>query len=239
VRVSVLLAVPAPGVAPGAAGEAPARVPAAAAAVVVDVLRATTTLTVALSNGAAGVMPAATPEEAFALRDRTPGALLCGEREGLPIPGFDLGNSPYEYGESVVRGRPLVFASTNGSIALRAAAGAGRRVLAAFVNLEAVVERLAGEREVVILCSGKLGRFALEDAACAGRLCARLRERGAETAGPGARMAESLAPRDRAGTRALVQGCSHGRYLRSLGPSFARDVELCASLDAMDRVFEV
>lgn len=234
-RVSVLLAVPGP----ESAGAPAIAVPASAAAVIVDVLRATTTLTVALSHGAAGVTPAATPEEAFALRARAPGSLLCGEREGLRIPGFDLGNSPYEYGEDAVRGRRLIFASTNGSIALRAAAGACRRVLAAFVNLEAVVGRLSGEREVVILASGKLGRFALEDAACAGRLCARLRERGATLSGPEARMAESLAPRGREETLALVQGCSHGRYLRSLGPAFARDVELCGSLDAMSEVFEV
>jgi phosphosulfolactate phosphohydrolase-like enzyme len=143
-------------------------------AVVVDVLRATTTLTVALGPGALRVLAAATPEQASALRAGHPGALLCGERGGLRIDGFDLGNSPFEYPVPVVAGRTLIFASTNGSQALLAAAAARRRLLAAFVNARAVVERLAGERAVVIVCAGSSGRFAIEDAGCAGLLCERL-----------------------------------------------------------------
>ncbi len=209
-----------------------------ACAVVIDVLRASTTLSVAFERGASAVLPAASPEEALALRGRTPGALLCGEREGRRIPGFDLGNSPFEYDAATVRGRPLVFASTNGSIALRAAAGARRRVLAAFINAAAVVERLTGEAEVILICAGRLGRFALEDAACAGLLCQRLRRRGTGLAGA-AELAAALAPREAAEVRALVEGSSHGRYLRSLGSEFARDVEFCAGLDVTNRVFEV
>ncbi len=207
--------------------------------VVIDVLRASTTLTVALDHGAARVVPAATPEEAFALRAGLPGAVLCGEREARMVPGFDLGNSPFEYTAARVGGRPLVFASTNGSMALRAAASARRRVLAAFINLHAVVEQLTGEREVVLLCAGKLGGFALEDAACAGLLCERLSGRGATLAGPSAALAAALAPGDAAEVGAVVQGCSHGRYMRSLGPEYARDVEFCARLDVLDRAFEV
>ena len=93
-------------------------------ALIVDVLRATTTLTVALRHGAAGVIPAATPEEGVALGRQHPGALLCGEREGRILPGYDLGNSPFEYTAERVAGRTLVFASTNGSQALLLARGA-------------------------------------------------------------------------------------------------------------------
>ena len=209
-----------------------------ACAVIVDVLRATTTLTVALQHGAVRVVPAATPDQARRLRDRMPGSLLCGERDGRRIEGFDLGNSPFEYEAATVMNRSLVFASTNGSLALLAASRARRRVLAAFVNLSPVVERLRAERDVAIVCAGKLGRFALEDAACAGLLCQRLRERGAWLAGASARSAHSLAPRDAGEVRALVQGSAHGRYLRSLGSEFARDVEFCARLDVVDRAFE-
>jgi 2-phosphosulfolactate phosphatase len=207
--------------------------------VVIDVLRATSTLTVALDRGAGPVHAAAAPEEAFALRARLPGALLCGERDGLRIPGFDLGNSPFEYDEATVRGRELIFASTNGSIAMQAAGGARRRWLGAFINLGALAERLDPGRDVLVICAGKLGRFALEDAACAGLLCQQLRRRGAILEGAGARLATSLAPRDAAEVRSLVQGCAHGRYLRSLGPEFARDVEFCGGLDVMDRAFAV
>jgi 2-phosphosulfolactate phosphatase len=207
--------------------------------VAIDVLRATSTLTVALQNGACRVVPAATPAEAFARREREPDALICGEREGRKVVGFDLGNSPFEYDRATVAGRVLVFASTNGSPALRAAARARRIVAGAFVNAEAAAAAVAADEEVVVVCAGKLGGFALEDAACAGRLVARLAARGARPAGAAAALALALAPRDAAATRALVQGSAHGRYLRSLGPDYARDVEFCAGLDTLDAAFEL
>lgn len=217
----------------------PSRPGPRAVAVVIDVLRATTSLTVALAAGATRVMAVATPADGWRMREGVPEALLCGEREGLRIPGFDLGNSPYEYAAERVAGRPLIFASTNGSIALLAAAAAKGRWLATFVNLAAVVEALAGEEHVFVIAAGKLGRFALEDAACAGLLCRRLAERGATLHGGAARMAAALAPGSAAEVRALVQGSPHGRYLRSLGPDYARDVEFCSGLDGLERAFQV
>jgi len=208
------------------------------AAVVIDVLRATTTLTVALAHGAARVIPVAGIEQAFARKAREPSALLCGERDGLKVPGFDLGNSPDEYREETVTGRTLVFASTNGSRAMLACAGCGVRRLGAFVNATKVVESLAGRSFVRLACAGKEGRFALEDAACAGWLCGVLAERGARIEGEGARLAAALAPHDAAAIRALLQGSAHGRTLRALGPAFARDVEFCADLDRIGRVFD-
>ena len=226
-RVTVVLA---PGV-----GE----VPAGATALIIDVLRASTTLTVALSNGATRVLPVAGTDEAFTLKTAQPDALLCGERDGMRIAGFDLGNSPAEYSRSAVADRPLIFASTNGSLAMLGAHRAGRRVLAAFVNASAAVEAVASEREVALVCAGKLGAFSLEDAACAGWLGAKLAERGGRIEGAGARLAVRLAPHSRREVRAVLQGSSHGRYLRSLGETFARDVEFCAGLDRIDRAFEI
>ena len=208
-------------------------------AVAIDVLRATSTLTVALQNGVRRVLPAATPGEAFAWRDREPDALLCGEREGRRVEGFDLGNSPFEYTREVVAGRTLVFASTNGSLALRSIAGCGLLLAGAFVNASAVVRALSGRPFVLLACAGKLGTFALEDAALAGWICERLAADGARLEGAAARFVRSLAPRDAAGVRALVQGSAHGRYLRSLGLEYARDVEFCAGLDTISQAFEV
>ena len=208
-------------------------------AVAIDVLRATSTLTVALRNGARRVLPAATPGEAFARREREPDALLCGEREGRRVEGFDLGNSPFEYVREVVAGRTLVFASTNGSLALRSVAGCGARLAGAFVNASAVVRALAGRPFVLLVCAGKLGAFALEDAALAGWICERLAADGARLEGAAARFARGLAPRDAGDVRALVQGSAHGRYLRSLGPEYARDVEFCAGLDTISQAFEI
>jgi len=212
---------------------APGSPPAGAVAVVIDVLRATSTLSRAFEQGAARVIAAATVAEAFELKRRHPEALLCGEREGRPVPGFDLGNSPLEYGRDRVSGRTLVFASTNGSQALRLAAPASRTLLGAFVNASAVIERVAAEREVWLVASGKLGRTSLEDLACAGWLARALAGRGFRAASPEARLVETLAPADAGGVRRLVQGASQGRYLRFLGPSFAADVEFCATLDSI------
>jgi len=207
--------------------------------VAIDVLRASTTLAFALRNGAARVVPAATIEEALAWRSREPRALLCGERDGRRIPGFDLGNSPAEYGEDVVRGRALVFASTNGSLALRRIARCGSRWCGAFVNGTALARALSGRSHVLLVCAGKLGRFALEDAVFAGWLCERLAAAGATIEGPGAALARALTPADTLETKALVQGSEHGRYLRSLGSAYAADVDLCARLDVIERTFEV
>jgi 2-phosphosulfolactate phosphatase len=217
---------------------APAGAPARAAGpagVAIDVLRATSTLTVARANGAAVVVPFATPEGALAYRDAHPGALACGERGGRIVPGFDLGNSPSEFPRDRVAGRTLAFASTNGSLAMLAVAHRPVRWLAAFVNAAAVTRALvAGGRDVAITCAGKEGAFALEDAACAGWLVARLAEAGFEPGNAAARLCASLAPRDALGVRALVEGCEHARVLRELGPAYAADVGFCAALDALD-----
>lgn len=201
--------------------------------VAIDVLRATTTLTVARSNGAAGVVSFADPPAAIAYRAAHPGALACGERGGRIVPGFDLGNSPFEFGADVVAGRTLAFASTNGSRAMLALAGCRTRVLGAFVSASAVRRALAGAERVRIVCAGKEGAFALEDAACAGWLVARLLEDGAEPANDAARFVATLAPDGADGVRALVEGCEHARYLASLGEAYARDVAFCATLDAV------
>jgi 2-phosphosulfolactate phosphatase len=206
-------------------------------AVAIDVLRATTTLTVALANGAGPVTPVATPAGALALRERQPGSLACGERGGRMVAGFDLGNSPFEYGAERVGGRPLIFASTNGSHAMIAAARAKRRWLGAFVNAGAIVEALAGAAHVTLVCAGKLGRPALEDAACAGWLCAALEARGATLEGAGARFARRLAPADAAAVAALVAACPHARELVALGPAYMRDLEFCGTLDVVERAF--
>lgn len=231
-RVRVDL-VPGPASGPGPAS--PVRATPRWTGVAIDVLRATTTLSVALAAGAKRVVPLARVDEALALKARSPEVLACGERDGRIVPGFDLGNSPFEYTADRVAGRTLAFASTNGSHAMRSIAGCGRRLLAAFVNASAVLEALADRPLVRIVCAGKLGGFALEDAACAGWLCERLAARGAALEGPAALLAMRLAPRDSGEVRALVQGCSHGRELRGLGPEYARDVEFCATLDSLDR----
>lgn len=212
-------------------------VPPDSTAVVIDVIRATTSLTVAFANGAARVIPAATLDAARDLAAHIPGALLCGERQGRIVPGFDLGNSPPEYTRERVGGRTLVFASTNGAPALVHAAPARERLLASFVNVSAVVGRLERAARVTLVCSGQVGRFAIEDTACAGWIARALRDRGARLEGDAAALAAQLAPASAEDVHALVQGGIGGRDLRRLGGEFARDVEFCAALDSVPQAF--
>ncbi|PYO61988.1 MAG: 2-phosphosulfolactate phosphatase [Gemmatimonadetes bacterium] len=144
--------------------------------VVIDVLRATTSVVTALANGAKAVIPAATSEEAVRLASNLEkdGVLLAGERKSVKIEGFALGNSPREMTPEVVAGKTIVLATTNGTPALVAAQGGDPVLLGAPVNFKALVERarqaLVERGDLVIVCAGRERQFALEDAYMAGRL---------------------------------------------------------------------
>jgi 2-phosphosulfolactate phosphatase len=140
-------------------------------AVVIDVLRATTTIVHALAAGCLCVRPCLEVEEARALADGMPAGkvLLAGERDGSPPPGFDRGNSPREFTSCVCGGMTLVLTTTNGTRALLHAATAERVLLGAFANYSAVCEQLRQDaRPVHILCAGAGGDVALEDTLLAG-----------------------------------------------------------------------
>lgn len=146
-------------------------------AVVIDVLRATTTIIHALAAGAEVVIPCSEVEEAFAIRDRV-GAQKCvlgGERHGLLIEGFDLDNSPFSYTPESVGGKTVVFTTTNGTRALAACRSAASVLVAGFVNRSAVVERLKADgRPVWIVCAGTDGYVTAEDVLVAGALASDL-----------------------------------------------------------------
>ena len=163
-------------------------------AVVIDVLRATTTIVHALAAGCTEVRPVAEVDEARALAASFPAgrALLGGERDGRPVPGFDVGNSPLEYTESRCRGRVLVLTTSNGTRALLHAAAADRVLVAGFVNRGAGCEQLRREaRPVHIVCAGDAGAVAWEDALLAGSLTAFLAGLGTARLNDGARLARA------------------------------------------------
>lgn len=144
--------------------------------VVVDVLRATTSMVTALHHRARAVIVAADSDDATRLAqalDRRD-VLLAGERHCVKIPGFDLGNSPLEMSEARVGGKSLIMTTTNGTRALLATTGAHEVLVAAGVNLSAVGERLAGAlaagRDALIICAGRENGFGMDDAYLAGRL---------------------------------------------------------------------
>jgi 2-phosphosulfolactate phosphatase len=138
----------------------------------IDVLRASTTITHALAAGAEGVIPCREVDEARQIRAGFPlgSVVLGGERGGLPIEGFDLGNSPSEYTHTAVEGKTVVFTTTNGTLALMECTAAANVYVGSFVNLSAVVGRLTGERPVHLLCAGTRGRVTREDVLCAGAM---------------------------------------------------------------------
>lgn len=143
---------------------------------VVDVLRATTTICAALHHGARAVIVAEDAGDASRIAQvlDTTDVLLAGERQGERIPGFDLGNSPSEMDEASVKGKTLVMTTTNGTDALLATAGARDVIVAAGVNLSAAAARARtafdGGGDVLVLCAGRNHGFGLDDAYIAGRL---------------------------------------------------------------------
>ncbi len=147
-------------------------------AVLIDVLRATTVMVQALDSGAKWIIPCLEIEEA---RDKADclkvNVLLSGEREGLPIPRFDLGNSPDDFDSATVKDRGLIMTTTNGTKALLAAYEAEHVFVAAFVNALAVVERLSGEDHAEIVCAGTDGLVSWEDTLLAGWITVSLRRR--------------------------------------------------------------
>src|SRR6266542_7090167 len=136
--------------------------------IVVDVLRATSTIAQALASGYRRVLCCAEIEEARALREQIPDSLVGGERQAVRIEGFDVGASPREFLEP--RAETLILSTTNGTRAILATAARSREtLLGSLLNLNAVAEVGRG-KDAVIVCAGFQGAFALDDAYCAGRI---------------------------------------------------------------------
>ncbi len=164
-------------------------------AVVVDVLRATTSIVQALARGCSAVVPCAEIDEARRIAEGLPAgtAILGGERGGKPIQGFDLGNSPGEYSADACRGKTLVMTTTNGTRALLASLEAEVVLAGAFVNLAATVQRLIHERRPIhVVCAGTEGRISYEDALLAGALVSRFADLDHEPANDEAWIARGL-----------------------------------------------
>ncbi|GCF10966.1 2-phosphosulfolactate phosphatase [Dictyobacter arantiisoli] len=147
--------------------------------IVIDAMRATTTMTVMFEQGAKQVLAAHTLEQALESGRKIPGRLLCGERHTQTPPGFDYGNSPAQFAQMDLANRELVLTTSNGTRALFACPEKSIRLAGCFYNGSAVTTRalsLARERQsnIAIVCAAEYGYFALEDSACAGYLAQEL-----------------------------------------------------------------
>ncbi len=200
--------------------------------VVIDVLRATSTIARALAAGAEGVFPAGDLEQARRAAAEQ-GALLGGERQGLPPEGFDLGNSPREYDAARCAGRRIVLSTTNGTQAVLAARGARGIRAGSLLNAEATARGLlaSGDERVTLLCAGRRGRVSVDDTAAAGCIAGSLALLGAARFDDGARHAIALFDGWRHELWALLAASEAGRHLTELG--LADDIGDCALVDAV------
>ncbi len=140
--------------------------------VVIDVLRATSVMLTALANGAREFVPAISPEEALqkSLLYNPDDILLAGEQQTVKIEGFQLGNSPLEYTPEKVKGKTIIMSTTNGTKALNSCLNAETVLIGAFLNAEAVADKLSDKEDVVLFCSGTNNNFSLDDGMCAAKI---------------------------------------------------------------------
>ncbi len=143
--------------------------------IVIDVIRATTAITTIFDRESARVLVANTVEQAREAAQKVPGRLLCGERNALPLPGFDYGNSPAQFARADLKGRELILTTTNGTRAFFACPEQSIRLAGCFYNAQAVTAYALAcaqrqESNIAIVCAAEHGYFALDDTVCAGYL---------------------------------------------------------------------
>lgn len=204
-------------------------------AVVIDVLRSSTSICSALMCGAKGVIPTAGPGEAGELWSKIGSdmAVLAGERGGVKIENFTLGNSPTEFTEETVGGKFVIMTTSNGTAPFSKAAGSGPIVSGSLVNVSAVAERVAREKQdTIIVCSGNDGGFSFEDTICGGMLIDKLNSalKGDIKLNDAGAMALLLFRSNQENVRKMVLQGEHGQYLGSIG--FRGDVELATEIDS-------
>ena len=204
---------------------------------VIDVLRASTTIAVALSNGARAIIPMESSDDVVTRSKQFErGAVrLAGERRMLKMDGFDLGNSPIEHSREAVEGKTVLLSTTNGTKALLAVQGARDVVVASYVNLSAVTTMLRtalrGGADLTLVCAGQDRQFALEDAACAGRFVHAVSRRVTGLDMNDAAFAASLIDKKFGDNLIRLFGtAAHGRALSAAG--FGDDLAACAAVDS-------
>ena len=204
--------------------------------IVIDVLRASTTIVTALNNGAREIIPVGSIESAVKVSGNLFGDVVLrgGERNGKIITGFNLGNSPSEYTEEAVKGKSIIFCTTNGSSAMVKAKYAKRMAVGGFINVSLVADfiRQAGE-DFSIVCAGEKQLFCIEDAVCAGMLVKILVEDSpiVVDVNDAAGAAQVLYKTVSKNLLKMAKSSDHGKYLVDIG--FESDLKTCVSVDSI------
>lgn len=204
--------------------------------VVIDVLRASTTIVTALQNGAREIVPVANVEFGVKISGGMFGGqtLLCGERNTRKVEGFALGNSPLEYIPEVVSGKTIILYTTNGSKAIVKAKFAEDLYIGSYLNLGAVAEKVANcGKDFEILCAGRSNTFSLEDSVCAGRLIQEIVKHKEDLVlTDTARVTVSLNDTFGKDTFEMLKETEHGKLLLQNG--FEDDLKYAAGVDTSD-----
>lgn len=193
--------------------------------VVIDILRATSSICVALANGVKSIVPVAGVEESQAYRSK--GFLIGAERNGEMLDGFDLGNSPFSYMDDKVKGRDVALSTTNGTQAIAAAKGAYQIAAGSFLNLDVLCDWLIRQdKSVILLCSGWKNSFNLEDTLFAGAVAEKVASHFTlnkmQDAVIAAKHLYSIAKHDMYG---FLEQSSHRKRLEKL--HIEKDIEYC------------
>jgi len=196
--------------------------------VVIDILRATSSIVYGIDNGATAIIPVANVEDCLNYTDK--GYLLAAERNGSVVEGYDFGNSPFSYTKERVGGKTVVLTTTNGTKALHMArAKAKQVVVGSFLNLQALCDYLKTRNEdVLLLCAGWKDQFNLEDTLFAGAVVQELRPHFDEFDDSGV-AAEDLYQLAKADLRAYINKSSHSHRLAAL--NIEADVQFCLQLN--------
>lgn len=200
---------------------------------VIDVLRATTTMTVALDQGAEKVIPVESIEECLSYKDK-PNHLLAGERGGQRVEEFSYGNSPFEFMDGVIKGKTLVLTTTNGTRAIEYSKGAYKVIVGGFLNFTALTKWIIAEsRDTLLLCSGWRDKFNLEDTVFAGAVINHLKEYFLVDS-DAAFAAEKLYLNSRRNMMHFMKQSSHYKRLAQFG--VINDIKYCLRPDLTDVV---
>lgn len=209
-------------------------------AVVIDMLRATSVITTALSNGAKRVIPVVSVEDAFnkakELKALGEEVLLGGERKALKIDGFDFSNSPLEYKRDIVEGKNVIMSTTNGTRALNLCSKADKVVVASVLNGQAVAKYLENEeKEVVFVNSGTNGEFSSDDFMCAGYIISELARNKEIDLTDIAKTAKYVYESSKS-IEDFIKDAKHYNILKNLG--LEEDLKYCSTKNLIDSVFE-
>ncbi|MBM3399799.1 MAG: 2-phosphosulfolactate phosphatase [Bacteroidetes bacterium] len=198
--------------------------------VVIDILRATTTICVAFANGAREILPVAKPEEAAAMQQK--GWIAAAERHGKTVKRFDLGNSPQDHTEERVLGQKIALTTTNGTRALQMSSAANHVWVGSFLNIKTLTEKLRTDNhDVLLFCAGWKDKFNLEDTVFAGAVASLLA--GGFTITDDATLAAiDLYKKAESDLHAYLQKASHVNRFKSL--HIESDLEACLKTNTLN-----